>query len=195
MNPSQKLFLACGLIGALVGIFTFAAASALLAPKAALPVTVPAASTDVFLDFYASETAVSVSPSDYLYELRTGKQPGVLVDLRTPQEYAAGHMVTAVNIPAGQMGTAQLVAAYSKLPKNMTAISYCYSSYCMLSRSVGLALAENGIHAKHMTAGWLEIARDYKDYVVNGTAAGSLSANQSINPFVCDPTQGGEFGC
>ncbi|MFA5930090.1 MAG: rhodanese-like domain-containing protein [Candidatus Micrarchaeia archaeon] len=193
MNPSQKLFLACGFIGAMVGIIAFGAASALLAPPASLPAPSPA--TDVFLDFYAAETAVSISPSDYLYELRTGKQPGILVDLRTPSEYAAGHMVTAVNIPAGQMDTAQLLAAYSKLPKNATAINYCYSSYCMLSRSVGLALAENKIHAKHLTAGWLEIARDYSDYVVNGTTPGTLSANQTINPFTCDPSLGGEFGC
>ncbi len=195
MNPSQKLFLACGLIGALVGIFTFAAASALLAPKASLPAPFAAAAPDVFREFYATETAVSISPSDYLYEIRTGAHPGILVDLRTPDEYKAGHMVTAVNIPAGQMNTTQLLAAFSRLPANATAINYCYSSYCMLSRQVGLALAENGIHAKHMTAGWLEIARDYKDYVINGTMPGALSANQTINPFVCDPTLGGEFGC
>ena len=174
----------------MVGIFTFAVSSALLAPKAVQP-----SATDVFREFYATEIAVSVSPSDYLYELRTGKQPGILVDLRTPAEYAAGHMVTAVNIPAGQMTEEQLVAAFSKLPKNTTAINYCYSSYCMLSRSVGLALANNGIHAKHLTAGWLEIARDYSDYVVNGTAPGTLSADQKINPFACDPRLGGEFGC
>jgi rhodanese-related sulfurtransferase len=185
VNPSQKLFLACGFIGAVAGIFAFAAAGALFPP----------ASTDVFREFYSAEVAASISPSDYLYQLRTGKSPGILVDLRTPQEYAAGHMVTAVNIPAGQMDTAQLLAAYSKLPKNMSAISYCYSSYCMLSRNVGLALAENGIHAKHLTAGWLEIARDYKDYVINGTSPGTLSADQKINPFACDPALGGEFGC
>jgi rhodanese-related sulfurtransferase len=185
LNPSQKLFLACGLIGALVGITSFGAASALL----------PKSGTDVFREFYATETAVSVSPSDYLYELRTGKQPGILVDLRTPDEYKAGHMVTAVNIPAGQMNESELVAAFAKLPKNMSAINYCYSSYCMLSRSVGLALADNGIHAKHLSAGWLEIARDYSTYVVNGTAPGTLSADQKINPFACDPSLGGEFGC
>ena len=185
MNPSQKLFLACGFIGAIMGIITFSAATAFLSPS----------HTDVFREFYATETAVSVSPSDYLYELRTGKQPGILVDLRTPAEYAAGHMVTAVNIPAGQMGAPQLVAAFSKLPRNATIINYCYSSYCMLSRNVGLALAENGIHAKHLTAGWLEIARDYPAFVVNGTVPGTLSANQTINPFACDPSLGGEFGC
>jgi len=185
LNPSQKLFLACGFIGAVAGIFAFAAAGALF----------PQSNADVFREFYAAEVAVSISPSDYLYGLRTGKSPGILVDLRTPQEYAQGHMVTAVNIPAGQMDEAQLLAAFAKLPKNSTAISYCYSSYCMLSRSVGLALANNNVHAKHLTAGWLEIARDYGDFVINGTAPGTLSADQKINPFACDPALGGEFGC
>jgi len=104
-------------------------------------------------------------------------------------------MVTAINIPSGQMDTPQLVAAFSKLPKGTVAISYCYSSYCMLSRKVGKALADNGIYAKHLTAGWLEIARDYSGYVVNGTAPGGLSADQKINPLACDPRLGGEFGC
>ncbi|MFA4982753.1 MAG: rhodanese-like domain-containing protein [Candidatus Micrarchaeia archaeon] len=185
MNPSQKLFLACGIIGALVGIITFAAASAML----------PKSSADVFREFYSAETEVGVSPSDYLYWLRTGGQPGILVDLRTPEEYAAGHMVTAVNIPAGQMDAPQLVAAFSRLPKGTVPIGYCYSSYCMLSRKVGKALADNGIYAKHLTAGWLEIERDYGAYVVNGTLPGELSADQKINPLACDPRLGGEFGC
>ena len=108
MNQSQKLFLACGFIGAVVGIFVFAAAGALF----------PKSSNDVFRDFYTVETMVSVSPTDYLYGLRTGKPLGILVDLRTPEDYKAGHMVGAINIPAGQMDTAQLLAAFSKLPKN-----------------------------------------------------------------------------
>lgn len=176
------------MIGALVGIITFAAASAVLAPKAST-------GTDVFREFYATETTVSMSPSDFLDALRHGNQSYLAVDLRTPSEYAAGHLVSAINIPAGQMDTAQLVAAFSALPKNQTALNYCYSSYCMLSRHVGLALANNGIQAKHLTAGWLEIARDYPTYVVNGTAPGALSADKKINPFACDPALGGEFGC
>ena len=185
MNDSQKLFIACGFIGAVVGILAFAATSALL----------PKSNADVFREFYATETAVSVGPSDYLYELRTGQSPGILVDLRTAEEYNAGHMVTAINIPAGQMNESQLVTAFSKLPRNSTAINYCYSSYCMLSKNVGKALSGNGIQEKHLTAGWLEIARDYGAYVVNGTAPGTLSADQTINPFACDPALGGEFGC
>ena len=185
MNQSQKLFLACGFIGAVVGIFVFAAAGALF----------PKSSNDVFRDFYTVETMVSVSPTDYLYGLRTGKPLGILVDLRTPEDYKAGHMVGAINIPAGQMDTAQLLAAFSKLPKNTTAINYCYSSDCMLSRNVGKALADNGIYAKHLTAGWLEIARDNPTFVVNGTAPGSLTADKKVNPFACDPALGSEFGC
>ena len=185
MNQSQKLFIACGLIGALVGIISFAGTSALL----------PKSNADVFREFYSTETTVSVSPTDYLYGLRTGKQLGILVDLRTPEDYKAGHMVAAINIPAGQMDTAQIVAAFSKLPKNMTAINYCYSSDCMLSRNVGKALADNGIYAKHLTAGWLEIVRDNPGFVVNGTVPGALTADQKVNPFACDPSLGSEFGC
>ena len=185
MNPSQKLFLACGLMGAFAGIIAFALATSLLSGGTGA----------VFRDYYASETAVSVSPNDYLYSFRTGGQPGTLVDLRTAEEYDDGHMATAINIPAGQMDSDQITAAFSKLPKGSTPITYCYSSYCMLSRKVGKTLADNGIYAKHLTAGWLEISRDYGEYVVSGTAPGSLSFSQSANPLICDPTNGEEFGC
>ncbi len=154
----------------------------------------PKSNNDLIREFYSAETAVSVSPSDYVSDLKAGKSDGLLVDLRSAGEYRAGHLVTAINVPAGGMDSAQLVAAFSRLPKGQTPITYCYSSYCMLSREVGHALADNGIYVKHLTAGWYEIKRDFSQYVVNGTAPGNLIPDANYTAGACDPARG-EFGC
>jgi rhodanese-related sulfurtransferase len=155
----------------------------------------PKSDATVYKEFYSAEVAVSVSPSDYINDMRMGKMDGLVVDLRDRASYAAGHLITAVNIPAGEMNEKQLVAAFAKLPANETPITYCYSGYCMLSREVGKALAENGMYAKHMTAGWYEINRDFLNYTVNGTEPGVFVADPSYNPLVCSPNGSGEFNC
>ncbi len=154
----------------------------------------PKSEAQIYREFYSSEKLVSVSPSDYIHDLEAGMQGGLLVDLRGSQEYAAGHLVTAVSIPAVEMDKAQLLAAFSKLPNDKPAITYCYSGYCMLSREVGMVLAENGIYAKHLTAGWYEIKRDFSAYIVNGTAPGFLNASATDVSGICIPGKGG-FSC
>jgi len=155
----------------------------------------PKSQLDAAKEFYDIETAMSVSPSDYIYDLKAGTRAGLVVDLRTPAQYNAGHLVTSVNVPAGQMSEEQIVAAFRRLPSDKPFITYCYSSYCMLSRKVGKTLADKGIFSKHLTAGWLEIQRDYPGYVVNGSEPGSLSVSENETVGVCDPTGEGEFGC
>jgi len=154
----------------------------------------PKSEAQTYKEFYAAETLVSVSPSDYIADLKVGKVDGVLVDLRSSSEYRAGHLVTAISIPAIEMESKQVLAAFSRLPNDKPAITYCYSGYCMLSREVGKTLSENGIYAKHFTAGWYEIQRDFAQYIVNGSEAGSLAADANYTTNACGPGTG-EFRC
>ncbi|VVC02141.1 Rhodanese-like domain protein [uncultured archaeon] len=156
---------------------------------------IPKSQNDLIREFYSTETAVSVSPSDYVDHLRQGKPDGLLVDLRTAGEYAAGHLVTAVNVTAVGMDEQQLIAAFSSLPQGRPVITYCYSEYCMLSRNAGKALADNGIYVRHFTAGWYEINRDFPAYIAIGTEPGALSANQTLPANACTPGGSGQFGC
>ena len=156
----------------------------------------PQSNERLVADFYASAHAVGVSPADFTSHLKAGRLDGVAIDLRTAGEYGNGHLITAVNIPAGSMNAKQVVAAFQDLPKSSgPAILYCYSSYCMLSREVGDVLAKNGIYVKHMTAGWHEIQRDFPSYVVNGTEPGATNATFGYAQNACDPTGNGEFSC
>ncbi len=144
-------------------------------------------------EFYATENIVSVSPSDVLRHLQDGKTDWLIVDLRAKEAYQAGHFATAVNIPAESMTADQLVAAFSSLPPGKTYITYCYSSYCMLSRNVGGALADRGVYVKHMTAGWYELNRDYGNYIVSGLGPGAFKPAGA--PAICGVGNSSGFGC
>lgn len=154
----------------------------------------PKSQNDMIGEFYSTENAVSVSPTDYINDMKNGKTDGLVVDLRARSDYAAGHLVTAVNIPAGEMNTTQLVAAFNSLPKDKPIITYCYSEYCMLSRKVGKALADNGIYVKHFTAGAYEIKRDLSSYVVNGSSPGIFNNSNQTGGY-CSAPGGGTFTC
>lgn len=146
-------------------------------------------------EFYSVEHAVSISPSDFTHQLDLGIIPGYLVDLRTKEAYAAGHMITAVNIPAGELSQADILAEFRKLPTDKPLILYCYSGYCMLSKNVGNFLSKNGIFPKHLTAGWYEINRDFSAYVVKGSLPGQIALAQNGTNGICPPNQIGSFAC
>ncbi len=54
-----------------------------------------------------------------------GVKPAVIIDVRTPQEFAAGHVDGAVNIPYDQID--QGIASLKGLKKDSTILLYCHS--------------------------------------------------------------------
>ena len=114
-------------------------------------------------DYYLSESAVHISPHAVRVNMDKGKTNYLLVDLRSPQEYAAGHVIGAVNIYAYKAPSVsaydevdRIVGAFAALPKDKEIIVYCYSMPCMTSRDIGKMLAEHGIYVKMLTIGWNE---------------------------------------
>lgn len=70
----------------------------------------------------ASASVVLISPADLL--LKIGQPGFVLLDVRTPEEFAAGHIAGAVNIPHDQLANRA-----SQLPqdRNTEIAVYCRS--------------------------------------------------------------------
>jgi rhodanese-related sulfurtransferase len=97
-----------------------------------------------------------VSP-DALLEMQAKKDASLLLlDVRTPEEFAAGHIPGAVNIPYDQVA-----ARLSAIPKNDEVVLYCHSG-----RRAGLAaevLAANGYtklaHLEGDMQGWQNASR------------------------------------
>ena len=151
------------------------------------------AERDMMREFYEVENAVYVSPTEYTQALSTGKSIATVVDLRAIAAYEAGHLAGAINIPVDQLTDTEIIAAFSELSTEKPIITYCYSSYCMLSRKVGKFLAQNGIFVKHLTVGGKEINSVYLDYVVKGSEPGSVPIT---NPNTgCPPNSVSGFGC
>lgn len=78
----------------------------------------------LFTFFFASAALAqySVVSAEQLKSLMTGKRKVALIDVRMPEEYQAGHIPGAVNIPADRMR-----ADRNLLPRDKTTqlIIYC----------------------------------------------------------------------
>ncbi len=72
---------------------------------------------------------------------------GVIVDVRTPGEYAGGHLKSSVNIPLNELGRAM-----AKLDKDKPVITCCASG--MRSASAKAMLKSNGFAEVHNGGSW-----------------------------------------
>lgn len=76
-----------------------------------------------------------------------------VLDVRPPEEYAAGHLPGAINIPLGD-----LPARLKKLPKGREVIAYCRGPYCLLSVDAVVLLRDKGYSARRLADGYPEWA-------------------------------------
>jgi rhodanese-related sulfurtransferase/biotin operon repressor len=72
----------------------------------------------------------------------------VVVDVRPPEEYAAGHIAGALSVPL-----ADLAGRISELSKASTVVAYCRGPYCVLSAAAVRQLRSAGIPAQRLEAG------------------------------------------
>lgn len=74
-----------------------------------------------------------------------------VLDVRPPEEFAAGHLPGAVNVPAED-----LVRRLKKLPKTREVIAYCRGPYCLLSVDAVALLRTKGFRARRLEDGFPE---------------------------------------
>lgn len=118
------------------------------------PVTaVPAADPATARAHFAARLAVESDCSDVHAALQQG-DPGVLVlDVRSREAYAGGHVPGAVSLPYREIdaSTADLLAG-------RTAVTYCWGPHCNAATKGALRLADLGLPVKEMiggVSGWL----------------------------------------
>ena len=71
-----------------------------------------------------------------------------VLDVRPSEEYQAGHLPGAVNIPL-----AEIEGRLGKLPKNKEIVAYCRGPYCVLAFEAVKLLREHGFKARRLQAG------------------------------------------
>lgn len=111
---------------------------------------------------YDGMVRTHVSPVEVRGWIENGNADHVIVDVRAAEDYARGHIVTSVNIPASTLTPELLVEAFKKLPEGKTPVLYCYSAACMLAPKTADTLAKRSVFVKVMTIGWNEWRYDWK---------------------------------
>ena len=74
-----------------------------------------------------------------------------LLDVRPAEEYAAGHLPGALNVPI-----AKLKSYLSKLPRRKEVVAYCRGPYCLMSFEAVQTLRKRGFKAKRLQDGYPE---------------------------------------
>ena len=74
-----------------------------------------------------------------------------VLDVRPEEEYAAGHLPGAINVPVGR-----LESYLSKLPKRKEVVAYCRGPYCLMSFEAVEKLRKRGWKARRLQDGFPE---------------------------------------
>jgi len=86
-------------------------------------------------------------PAKELLE-RARKGLVTVLDVRPPEEYAAGHLPGAINIPIHE-----LEKRLRDLPKGREVVAYCRGPYCLMSYDAVAMLRKKGMKARRLEAG------------------------------------------
>jgi rhodanese-related sulfurtransferase len=100
----------------------------------------------VRLYFTRKDELEAVPAKEVLERARKGLV--TILDVRPPEEFAAGHLPGAVNIPVHELGK-----RLHELPKRREIIAYCRGPYCLMSYDAVALLRTKGRKAKRLEAG------------------------------------------
>lgn len=103
----------------------------------------------VFADDNPDGALEAISREELLSGLKSGKMQ--LLDVRPKDEFQAGHLPKAINIPLEQLET-----MLDKLPKDREIVAYCRGPHCVLSHKAVQRLRTLGYHVRRLDEGFPE---------------------------------------
>jgi len=74
-----------------------------------------------------------------------------VVDVRPPEEYAAGHVPGAINVPLSALDD-----RLASLPLDREVVAYCRGPYCVLAYDAVARLRSKGFKARRLQDGFPE---------------------------------------
>lgn len=101
-------------------------------------------------EFLGDRHALEPVPADELLA-RAKKGLVTVLDVRPAEEYAAGHLPGAINVPMEK-----LEGYLAKLPKKREIVAYCRGPYCLMSFEAVAALRKRGWKARRLEEGFPE---------------------------------------
>lgn len=97
--------------------------------------------------YFAKKDELEAIPAREVLE-RARKGLVTVLDVRPPEEYAAGHVPGAINIPVHD-----LEKRIKELPKRREVIAYCRGPYCLMSFEAVEKLRKKGLRARRLENG------------------------------------------
>jgi rhodanese-related sulfurtransferase len=95
----------------------------------------------------ARDSLEPVTQAELLRRLKR-KEDLVILDVRPPEEYAAGHLPAAVSIPL-----AELRRRLRELPRQKEIVAYCRGPYCAFAHKAIRVLHQAGFRARRLEEG------------------------------------------
>jgi len=103
----------------------------------------------VRLYFFSKDDFEPVPATELLERARKGLV--TVLDVRPPEEFAAGHVPGAVNIPVED-----LEKRFRELPKRKEIVAYCRGPFCLMSYEAVRLLRKKGLKARRLQDGMPE---------------------------------------
>jgi len=101
--------------------------------------------------------------------MRVKRGDVIVLDVRPPSEYSAGHIPGAVNIPLDELSR-----RLAGLPKRREIVAYCRGPYCLLAFDAVAQLRKSGYRARRLQDGFPEWKAEQRPVATGATgAAGS----------------------
>lgn len=97
--------------------------------------------------YFAAKDDLEPVPARELLD-RARKGLVTVVDVRPPEEFAAGHVPGAINIPVHE-----LEKRLAELPKRKEVVAYCRGPYCLMSYDAVALLRRKGLKARRLEDG------------------------------------------
>lgn len=104
---------------------------------------------------FARRLAVETDVSDVHAALGSGDPGFVLLDSRSAQAWAQGHVPGAVHLPGRE-----IAARVGELDRSVPIVAYCWGPGCNGATRAALALAERGFRVREMLGGFEYWARE-----------------------------------
>ncbi len=131
-----------------------------LKPKARVT-AVPAAEPEKSHTFFSAKLMYETDPSDVYADMKNGVADFILVDVRSPADYARSHALGAINLPQINMHA----EAASTLPREKLIVVYCWGPGCNGAAKAAIKLSALGYRVKEMIGG-IEYWEDRERYPV-----------------------------
>jgi len=101
-------------------------------------------------DYFSGADELEPVPKEELLR-RVRSRDVVVLDVRPPEEYAAGHIAGALSMPL-----AELRRCLAELPAKKKIVAYCRGPYCVLAAEAARLLRRRGFAAVRLAEGFPE---------------------------------------